>query len=392
VSARRKRRRTPARRRGASSRARSRRPRVSPRLSREQLEKLEQRQLDVIGMTLIAIGVYLTFVLYMGWDGGKIGGGAHDALTYLFGKVAYLSPLALFAAGAALICKPFLPAIRPLRTGGIFIIAGLLLAFAAQTAHLGADHPLRPGYFDSSWFPQHGGLIGDGLYWATATLFQRIGAHIIAVLLICAGVLLLTGTSIATFVSGTGKAITKARESSAEMARTVAQTKWGQEEQAAAMETQVAATDVMSEYPDEDLEPEVRVVEFDHDPAPDVDDVPDSEAPTGEMAVAAHELADEGSVQEDHPPAADAERGASDDDDLGRAPSEQSTRAEILCFWIEADAFMRKMVRTLVGTMLEVAGGQRSVDDFEALLRGAERERAGETAPAHGLYLAEVRY
>ncbi len=65
---------------------------------------------------------------------------------------------------------------------------------------------------------------------------------------------------------------------------------------------------------------------------------------------------------------------------------------ELLEFWIEADAFMRHMVRVLVGTMLEVAGGTRSADDFEELLRGAPRERAGETAEAHGLYLASIRY
>ena len=65
---------------------------------------------------------------------------------------------------------------------------------------------------------------------------------------------------------------------------------------------------------------------------------------------------------------------------------------ELLEFWIEADAFMRHMVRVLVGTMLEVAQGRRSVEDFESLLSGAPRERAGETAPAHGLYLASVRY
>jgi tRNA pseudouridine38-40 synthase len=65
---------------------------------------------------------------------------------------------------------------------------------------------------------------------------------------------------------------------------------------------------------------------------------------------------------------------------------------ELLEFWIEADAFMRHMVRVLVGTMLEVAGGRRSGDDFERLLRGAPRERAGETAAAHGLYLASIRY
>jgi tRNA pseudouridine38-40 synthase len=65
---------------------------------------------------------------------------------------------------------------------------------------------------------------------------------------------------------------------------------------------------------------------------------------------------------------------------------------ELYEFWIEADAFMRHMVRVLVGTMIELGGGRRSADDFEELLRGAPRERAGETAPPHGLYLASVRY
>lgn len=64
----------------------------------------------------------------------------------------------------------------------------------------------------------------------------------------------------------------------------------------------------------------------------------------------------------------------------------------VWCYWIEADAFMRHMVRVLVGTMLEVAGGRRTLDDFRELLRGAPRERAGETAPPHGLYLAGVTY
>ncbi len=65
---------------------------------------------------------------------------------------------------------------------------------------------------------------------------------------------------------------------------------------------------------------------------------------------------------------------------------------DLLEFWIEADAFMRQMNRVLVGTMLEVAGGQRSVADFIALLSGRPRSEAGRTAPAHGLYLAGVGY
>jgi tRNA pseudouridine38-40 synthase len=65
---------------------------------------------------------------------------------------------------------------------------------------------------------------------------------------------------------------------------------------------------------------------------------------------------------------------------------------DVLLFEIEADTFMRHMNRVLVGTMLEVAGGRRSVDDFTRLLTGRPRAEAGATAPPHGLYLTSVRY
>jgi tRNA pseudouridine38-40 synthase len=65
---------------------------------------------------------------------------------------------------------------------------------------------------------------------------------------------------------------------------------------------------------------------------------------------------------------------------------------ELLEFWIEADTFMRHMNRVLVGTMLEVASGRRTFEQFAGLLQGAPRSHAGRTAPAHGLALASVRY
>ncbi len=64
----------------------------------------------------------------------------------------------------------------------------------------------------------------------------------------------------------------------------------------------------------------------------------------------------------------------------------------VLELWIEADAFMRHMVRVLVGTMLDVGGGRRSAAEFARLLEGAPRSAAGESVDPHGLYLASVRY
>jgi len=64
----------------------------------------------------------------------------------------------------------------------------------------------------------------------------------------------------------------------------------------------------------------------------------------------------------------------------------------MLCLEIEADAFLRHMVRTLVGTMVEVGRGERTVESFAGLLEGAPREDAGPTAPPHGLFLWDIRY
>ena len=66
--------------------------------------------------------------------------------------------------------------------------------------------------------------------------------------------------------------------------------------------------------------------------------------------------------------------------------------ATILAFEVESVAFMRGMVRALVGTMLEVGTEKRELGDFTRLLDGAARPEAGQTAPAHGLYLKGVTY
>ena len=65
---------------------------------------------------------------------------------------------------------------------------------------------------------------------------------------------------------------------------------------------------------------------------------------------------------------------------------------DLLEFRIEADAFMRNMIRVLVGTMLEVAGGRRTLMWFRDLLEGRPRAQAGQTAPSHGLHFLGAGY
>src|SRR3954453_19608386 len=89
----------------ASQRARPRarsRARVNRPSPREIVAGLEQRHLDLIGLGLIAIAVYLGCVLYVGWDGGPVGDSLSSALADATGRVAYLVPIAVAGRGVAL--------------------------------------------------------------------------------------------------------------------------------------------------------------------------------------------------------------------------------------------------------------------------------------------------
>jgi DNA segregation ATPase FtsK/SpoIIIE, S-DNA-T family len=90
--------------RGAAAR-RKPKGKAKPRLPRPRLpDGLQQRHLDLIGLFLIAAGVYLTFVLFFGWDGGKVGYGVETGLEYLFGEVgARIATALMLAVGAMLV-------------------------------------------------------------------------------------------------------------------------------------------------------------------------------------------------------------------------------------------------------------------------------------------------
>jgi tRNA pseudouridine38-40 synthase len=68
------------------------------------------------------------------------------------------------------------------------------------------------------------------------------------------------------------------------------------------------------------------------------------------------------------------------------------SRDGFLRFEIEANGFLKQMVRAIVGTLIEVAKGKINSDEFQKILDSRDRKKAGPTAPAHGLFLKEVKY
>ncbi|HEV8152855.1 MAG TPA: DNA translocase FtsK [Solirubrobacteraceae bacterium] len=177
----------------SSAKARARRPTLPRRLS---LPVLDQRERDILGLGLVALGLFLAFPVYLGWDGGAAGGALVDGLRWAIGEVAFAVPPAVVATGAVLILRPVLPTVRPLRSGALCLLAAATLAYAAGTLGLGpGGTPADP--WTAAALQPRGGLLGEALRTSTAAAFSQLGAHILAVFLFVAGVLLLTGATVA---------------------------------------------------------------------------------------------------------------------------------------------------------------------------------------------------
>src|SRR6266542_2698529 len=165
-----------------------------------RLPILGQRHLDLIGLGLVAAGVFLAFPLYLRWDGGEAGQAIVDGLTWAVGRVAWATPVALVASGVLLVMRPVLPAgVRPFRAGALCLLAASCLGLAAGTLGLG------PG--GGAPVADRGGHLGQVLADAATRLFSDVGAHIIAVFLFCAALLLLTGATVAGVLRYTGEQV-----------------------------------------------------------------------------------------------------------------------------------------------------------------------------------------
>src|SRR4051794_27087903 len=134
----RKKRAAPARR----GKAAAKRPKAKPKAGLHLPAGLEQRHLDLIGLFLVAFGVYLVFVLFAGWEGGKVGYGIEAGLIYLFGSVgARIFTMLILAVGGMLLTGTSVAALaRGIGRGIRALFRGVFFSGEAATQTVARTH------------------------------------------------------------------------------------------------------------------------------------------------------------------------------------------------------------------------------------------------------------
>ncbi len=168
---------------------------------------LDQRQLDMVGLALVATATFLAFVLYLGEAGGQVGEALEESLRFALGRATLLVPIGLLAAGVVLVMRPLLPTVRPFRAGAACLLLGVTLGLSAGTLGLGPGQAAHSPLLQSGYVSDRGGALGELLFWCTRTLVSDVGAHILVVFLLTGGLLLITGASIAGMVAATHRRV-----------------------------------------------------------------------------------------------------------------------------------------------------------------------------------------
>jgi hypothetical protein len=178
--------------------ARKKRPgRVRPKTParvRKQRTKAKPRRLrghhhpELVGLGLVAAGLFLGSVLYLGWDGGLVGGALADGFRSAVGAAAYGAPVAFVALGLLMVGRSALVDVRPFRTGAAVLVPSVVLALGAG----------------------NGGHAGEQLERLFSYLLGSTGATILGATGVVVGGLLLTGASAGALLRSSGHALRRA--------------------------------------------------------------------------------------------------------------------------------------------------------------------------------------
>ena len=159
----------------------------------------------MLALALLACGLYLVFVIYGGWDGGRAGHGLTVALGWILGRARIFAPLALLGAGCALLLGPALGLQRPLRGGTVCLFAAVTLALAAGTLGISSGAGTHAEAWTSAHMQTHGGVVGEALFRLASPLVRGVGVAILVVFLAITGTMLLTGSSLGTLLRDLGR-------------------------------------------------------------------------------------------------------------------------------------------------------------------------------------------
>ena len=160
------------------------------RTKRRKGKPKNQQHPELIGLGLVALGIFLASVLYLGWSGGMVGGWIADGFTAAIGSAAYVAPVAFVVVGSLMVARSALVDVSPFRTGLVVTAFGLLAALGTA----------------------HGGAVGRGLEGMFGLLVGSTGTTIIGVLALIIGSLLLSGASAGALVRRSGHAVRRAHD------------------------------------------------------------------------------------------------------------------------------------------------------------------------------------
>jgi len=198
--------RTPARRKRSPAKrktTRKRRTRLLSPASLRALLELEPHQVDVLGLALIALAVFLGGVIYLHWAGGTVGRGAVTALRLVFGELAYVVPVGLAIGGALVFAREVNKPERPLRAGTLCLLVAAPLALAAGTLGIGPGPEPAHGFWAEHVLEPRGGALGGAELFVVGHLVSTAGADVLAVFLLIAAVVLFSGATFASIVLAT---------------------------------------------------------------------------------------------------------------------------------------------------------------------------------------------
>jgi DNA segregation ATPase FtsK/SpoIIIE, S-DNA-T family len=171
------------------------------------LPHLEPHHIDILGLAMIAVGIFLAGVAYLGWSGGTLGDGAIRAIRFVFGRLGDVVPAAMVVGGALVLLRELRPPGRPMRTGIIVLSAAIMLALAAGTLGLGPGRAPAALAWHPASFEARGGIIGQVEFWVSASLISSVGSQILAVFMLLAGAILISGATIANLMRATGAGV-----------------------------------------------------------------------------------------------------------------------------------------------------------------------------------------